>query len=125
MFSNINLPAGFNGVNNNFGELGLTPPYSSKRSLLFPAPPVNLIAVYPTVTTDTVTNNAPSVAAAATILSKPATSPTVTTTAKTVVTPVMTAAVATTHTSSVKVLVKPAPPSIYRQTLVLLAIRRR
>ena len=48
MFSNINLVADFNGVNNNFGERGLTPAYSSKRSLLFPAQPVNLTAVYST-----------------------------------------------------------------------------
>ncbi len=57
MFSNIKLAAGFNGVNNNFGELGLTPAYASKRFLLFPAQPVNLSAVYGAAAT--ATNNAP------------------------------------------------------------------
>jgi hypothetical protein len=46
MFSNIMLPAGFCGMNNNFGELGLTPTFATKRSLLSPAQPVNLMAVY-------------------------------------------------------------------------------
>ncbi len=107
MFSNINLPPGLNGINNNFGELGLTPTYSSKRSLLSPPPPVNLVAVYPTVTPGAVTNTSQTVTSATTLLSKPSTSPTVTTTVKT--------AVATTHTSSVKVLVKSSPASIYRR----------
>lgn len=47
MFSNINLPPNFNGVNNNFGELGLTPTYSSKRTLIVPLPQPQLCAVYP------------------------------------------------------------------------------
>ncbi len=111
MFSNINLPAGFKGVNNDFGELGLTPTYSSKRSLLYPAPPVNLVAVYGTVTPDAVTNSAKTVTSAATLLSKPNTSPTITTAAKTAVTTTL----ATTHTSSVKVLVKPSPRNISRR----------
>jgi hypothetical protein len=53
MFSNINLPAGFCGMNNNFGELGLTPAFATKRSLLFPAQPVNLVAVYSSTTPPT------------------------------------------------------------------------
>ncbi len=48
MFSNINLPANFCGMNNNFGEIGLTPSFSSKRTLLNPPQPVNLVAVYDT-----------------------------------------------------------------------------
>jgi hypothetical protein len=51
MFSNINLPAGFAGVNNNFGELGLTPTYVSKIYFLYPRHPANLTAVYDTSTT--------------------------------------------------------------------------
>lgn len=54
MFSNISLPPGFCGMNNNFGELGLTTTYASKRSLLSPAQPVNLVAIY---TTQTPPNN--------------------------------------------------------------------
>ena len=45
IFTNIQLPAGFDGVQNNFGEIGLTPAYATKRSLLFPSQPVNLVAV--------------------------------------------------------------------------------
>jgi hypothetical protein len=59
LFTNIMLPAGFDGINNNFGELGLTPAFASKKSLLFPPQPVVLTAVYPT------TNAAPLVAKAA------------------------------------------------------------
>jgi SdrD B-like domain len=47
--SNIQLPAGFNGINNNFGQLGLTTAYASKQFLLFPTPPPPLTAVYPPV----------------------------------------------------------------------------
>ena len=79
MFSNINLPPGFNGVQNNFGELGLTPAYASKRSLVVPAPPVILTAIYPTAGT------------AATTLAAPASK---------------TAAAPTTHTASPTVTVK-------------------
>ena len=47
VFSDIVLTGGIDGVNNNFGELGLTPACASKRSLLVPAQPVDLVAVNP------------------------------------------------------------------------------
>ena len=72
MFSNINLPAGFSGVNNNFGELGLTPAYASKRTLVSPAPPVNLSAVYTAAATPPVATSA-AIAKPAVITSTPPT----------------------------------------------------
>jgi hypothetical protein len=42
---------GLHGINYDFGELGLTPPFVSKRALLFPAQPVVLTAVYETPVT--------------------------------------------------------------------------
>ncbi len=42
---NITLTDGTNGINNNFGNLGLTPPFVSKQQFLYPPPPVNLAAV--------------------------------------------------------------------------------
>ena len=46
MFSNINLPAGFDGVNNNFGELGLAPAFVSKIYFLYPRSPALMTAIY-------------------------------------------------------------------------------
>ena len=53
VFSNIALASGIHGVMNDFGELGLTPAYASKRALLYPAQPVNLVAVNPPGTGET------------------------------------------------------------------------
>ncbi|MCC7083437.1 MAG: VCBS repeat-containing protein [Pirellulales bacterium] len=46
IISNIIVPAAANGVNYNFGEIGLKPPYVSKRSLLNPPQPVELMGLY-------------------------------------------------------------------------------
>jgi len=48
MFLNIILPTNYNGVNNNFGEIGLKPPYVSKRVMIMPSTPTTLTAVYDT-----------------------------------------------------------------------------
>jgi hypothetical protein len=96
MFSNINLPAGFCGMNNNFGELGLTPAYATKRSLLFPAQPVNLVAVNPT--TAPPVNSGYSVPAAVT-------APTTSNNSST--SPAKQAAIATTSTATVRALLMP------------------
>ncbi len=53
VFSNIVLPLGVDGVMNDYGELGLTTAYASKRSLLYPAQPVDLVAVNPSGTDGT------------------------------------------------------------------------
>ena len=43
---NITLTAGTDGINNNFGNLGLTPPYVSKRQFMYPnTPPLDLTHV--------------------------------------------------------------------------------
>jgi hypothetical protein len=47
----VDAKIGLHGINYDFGELGLTPPFVSKRSLLFPAQPVVLTAVYETPVT--------------------------------------------------------------------------
>jgi SdrD B-like domain len=51
IISNIVLPGSTNATDYEFGELGLTPPYVSKRMLLDPAQPVVLTAVYSTTAT--------------------------------------------------------------------------
>ncbi len=65
-FVAITLGAGQSGINYNFGELGLKPPFVSKRMLLDPPQPVVLTAVYSTTTT-----NSTNVAAAAQPAAKP------------------------------------------------------
>ncbi len=106
MFSNINLPADFCGMNNDFGELGLTPSYASKRTLLTPAQPVALTAVYPAGTTVGTTTTSTSVVLPA---SQPAT-PAVTTAAK-VTTPAVTT-VAKVTTPAVSTAVKVSTPVV-------------
>lgn len=54
--SNIVVNPGNQGIDYDFGELGLTPPFVSKRLLILPAPPVVLTAVYDT-TTDNLQSN--------------------------------------------------------------------
>jgi hypothetical protein len=88
IFSNIILNPGVNGVNNNFGELGLTPTYASKRALINPPPPVNLVAVYATTITTTT-----SVVIASAATSTPSVTPSVSSAAKT--TPSVTSLVTT------------------------------
>ncbi len=51
MISSIVTPGDAAGINYDFGELGFTPPFASKRSLLNPAQPVVLTAVYSTTPT--------------------------------------------------------------------------
>ncbi len=51
IITSIVVPPAAAGVNYDFGELGLTPPFVSKRSLLNPPQPVILTAVYTTTTT--------------------------------------------------------------------------
>ncbi len=46
IISNIIVPSAANGINYNFGEIGLKPEYVSKRSLLNPAQPVSLTGIY-------------------------------------------------------------------------------
>jgi len=115
MFSNIVLPGGFNGVQNNFGELGLTPTYASKRSLVSPAPPVVLTAIYatanpapanPAAATATALA-APATARAATVAPKPATAAAPKKT--TVATPVAKPAASTTAAPKKTVAATPAP----------------
>ena len=89
VISNIVLPGSTNAVNYQFGELGLTPPFVSKRLLLDPAQPVVLTAVYSTTTTTATTNTAsaktttaakvaaPTVKKAAVPVKKPAAKPAV------------------------------------------------
>ena len=48
VISSIVLPGSTNAVDYEFGEFGLTPPFVSKRLLLYPAQPVVLTAVYST-----------------------------------------------------------------------------
>ncbi len=58
VIGNITVTAGANGTNYNFGELGLTPQYVSKRMYLTPPEPVNLTAIYPPGTPGTNLGNA-------------------------------------------------------------------
>src|SRR5262249_45273008 len=85
VISSIVLPGSTNAVDYEFGELGFTPPFASKRSLLDPKQPVVLTAVYSdTNTCGCGTNTAsvkPNVAATPTVkktvtpLKKPAAKP--------------------------------------------------
>jgi hypothetical protein len=67
VISSIVLPGSTNAVNYEFGELGLTPPFVSKRLLLDPAQPIVQTAVYSTTTTIAATTNTPSVKTAAVV----------------------------------------------------------
>jgi SdrD B-like domain len=76
VMSNIVLPGSTNAVNYQFGELGLTPPFVSKRLLLDPAQPVVLTAVYSTTaTTNTASVKATTTANVATPTVKKAAAP--------------------------------------------------
>ncbi len=45
LIQSITLGGGVNGINNNFGNLGLTPPYVSKRDYINPSNPPSMAAV--------------------------------------------------------------------------------
>jgi hypothetical protein len=81
VMGNIVVNAGANGVTYDFLEVGLTPPFVSKRSLIVPAIPDPLVAVYNTapVTTAATTSTA---AAKTTTVAKTTTTAKATTTVK-------------------------------------------
>jgi uncharacterized repeat protein (TIGR01451 family) len=76
VFSSVPVVNGIEGVNNNFGELGLTPPYVSKRDYLYPAEPVVLTAVNTTTGTAALSGYVFSEATAGSAAFNPTTPPT-------------------------------------------------
>jgi hypothetical protein len=104
VISHIVLPVSTDAVDYEFGELGFTPPYASKRSLLFPPQPVVLTAVYSTTPTGSNSVTTAAKPAVATTTVKPA----VVTPAAIVVTPAA-KVVAPAKKPALKPAPKPAP----------------
>jgi hypothetical protein len=83
VMGNIVLTPGANGINYDFLEVGLTPPFVSKRSLIVPAIPDPLVAVYNTTPVTTAATTTTTAAKTTTVAKTTAAAKTTTTAKKT------------------------------------------